>query len=253
MEKTNKYLMDLQDAINFYCNALEDGDKWVKEDGDEKLAGHSEKIIPRPVVYGFTLMGEDILDEICHAGKEQIPFFVDRLKDKGLLWITDKVLMHYESKPSVGGKFGEELEKLHERINEMASVLYDVVRRAEGMADVEKSVFSKKEINLDELRKFFSDAFNGKVKNEIDHFQFQFLYAWRSKKKLTAKDHARIAYMIHQNKKWTKPEVGNKTFKSFYQEFCMIVGCKYNQEYKPNKLADDIGDMGNTFYFLKNY
>lgn len=254
MEKTNKYLMDLQRAINYYQNSLEYGKEWVKEDGDEMRAKATESLIPRPLIYGYTQIGEYVLDDICHAGRDNIPFFVERLRDKGLLWIMDKVVFLNNTKPSVGGKFGEELKRLHERIYEMTSTLYNVVRSAEKMANVKEkdSVFKMKEVNLDELRKFFSDAFNGKARNEIDHFQYQFLWSWRSKKKLTTKDYARIAYMIHQNKKWTKSEVRNKPFLKFYQEFCEIVRCICNEEYKPNKLADDLGGMEETFFFLRN-
>ena len=244
--------MDLQRAINYYQNSLEHGKEWVEKDGDEMRVEATESLIPRPLIYGYTLMGEFVLDEICHAGKANIPFFLERLKDKGVLWIMDKTTLLYNTKPSMGGKYGEELEKLHERINEMAGVLFATIRRAENIAKAKKSILDEEEHDIEQMRAFFNDKFNGRERQEIDHFQFDFLPAWRSRRTLTKKDYARIAYMIHINMLWTTAQVRHLSFKDFYKCFCSVAGCEYSTEYKPNKLRNDLGDIPDTFYFLKN-
>ena len=252
MKEVNKYLLELMRAINHFTAALEDGEKWMNEDGEEMWVRLTKEVIPRPLVFGWSLRCEDILDEICQAGKDNIPFFVERLKDKGILWIKCKVEQYRNINPRLGGKYGEELVNLRERINEMSAALFATVRRAEEMVKAKKSILDNEEHDIEKMRGFFNDKFNGREGQEIDHFQFDFLPAWRSKRNLTKKDYARIAYMIHINMRWTTPKVRRLPFKDFCKDFCAVAGCSYSEEYKPNKLRDDLGGIPDTFYFLKN-
>ena len=195
---------------------------------------------------------EGILDEICHAGKDNITFFVDRLKDKGVLWIKGKVEQYRNINPCICGKYGEELLNLRERINEMAEALFSTIKRAEEIAKVEKSILDEKEHDIEKMRVFFNDKFNGRERQEIDHFQYDFLPTWRSRRNMSAKDYARVAFLIHDSQKWAATKVKHSPFRDFYAEFCKIADCKFSAEYKPSKLRNDLGDFAETFYFLKN-
>lgn len=239
MRESNNYIRELFDAISFYENAYDNGHKLKAEYGDGEMAKITSGIIERPIViHNYRRLAENVLDEICQAGKEQIPFFIERLKDKGLNNILDKIVEYWgKCAPSVGGKYEEELNLLHERINDMAGSLFEVVSYAEKLAKVKKSIFDVREQRYETLKPYFKDGFFGKAYsksgNQHDYWTFDFLPSlklggWSSK------EYANIAYLIY-NSKWIQSKPN--TFMEFYRIFCDAIGCvKSESQAKPCKI-----------------
>ena len=63
------------------------------------------------------------------------------------------------------------------------------------------------------------------------------------------KDFAKIALMIYDSGK-LMPAMRPNTFKSWYEKFCGLVGCRFHKDYKPSILNPD-DNLRRIFYYLQ--
>lgn len=106
---------------------------------------------------------------------------------------------------------------------------------------------NEREINEDGLRECFRIAFRGAGNGNIDYFTNNLLPDL--KQNWSDKDFAKIALMIYDSGK-LMPAMRPNTFKSWYEKFCGLVGCRFHKDYKPSILNPD-DNLRRIFYYLQ--
>lgn len=110
-------------------------------------------------------------------------------------------------------------------------------------------------INIAELescfkRSFIKDEIGDKEKGDEYETNFEHLIIDLQKRR-TTRDYARIALIIHESKK-INATIVPKAFKQWYEKFCKITNCKFNENY--NKRCKLIGkefdDLKERLYYL---
>ena len=106
---------------------------------------------------------------------------------------------------------------------------------------------NEREINEDGLRECFRIAFRGAGNGNIDYFTNNLLPDL--KQNWSDKGFAKIALMIYDSGK-LMPAMRPNTFKSWYEKFCGLVGCRFHKDYKPSILNPD-DNLRRIFYYLQ--
>lgn len=128
----------------------------------------------------------------------------------------------------------------------------EFVRR---MIDYLKNRYNEKDIPFDTvlspsfdaideegLKALFKPSFMGKGMNA----NYWSLYIPSLRKNWSDIDYARIASLTYNSKYMNrKPNI----FKTFYEQFCRLVGCQYHKDYKPSKLKPN-GEIEKEFSYL---
>lgn len=133
------------------------------------------------------------------------------------------------------------------RLSEMAEAkshrLLDVVNRLKAMAGID-TPDQKRTIDEEALKTYFNKSFFGAGMGS----NYWLSYVISLRKNWCDKDFGRIAIMTYESRYMLsikKPQ----TFKSFYQEFCRLVGCQFHKDYKPYNL-DITKDISIEFSYL---
>ena len=87
-----------------------------------------------------------------------------------------------------------------------------------------------------EFADYFTAPFKGIGPGNIDNYSKLVSSLTDAARKRSVIEYARIAHLIYNSSKMLKRKKPN-TFSGWYQYFCKIVGCEYNEEYKPSKLS----------------
>lgn len=117
------------------------------------------------------------------------------------------------------------------------------VEKNEDEASTLPKAEAESQIKEDELKPYFQVVFYNTKNGGIDWFA-HLLEDLRQER--TAKDFARIAYMIYDGG-YMLPTKRPSTFSKWYQIFCDLVGCE-RKTYKPNDVKDGL----DVFFYLKN-
>lgn len=110
-------------------------------------------------------------------------------------------------------------------------------------------------INISELKSCFKVAFiNAKVgdKEKGDKYETYFeMLIGDLQKKRTMIDYARIALIIHESKK-INATIVPKSFKQWYEKFCKITNCKFNENYNKRckLIGKEFNDLKERLYYL---
>ena len=102
-------------------------------------------------------------------------------------------------------------------------------------------------IKEEELKAYFKLSFRGGGNGNIDYFTNNLLPDL--KQNWSDKDFAKIALMIYDSGK-LMPAMRPNTFKSWYEKFCGLVGCRFHKDYKPSILNPD-DNLRRIFYYLQ--
>ena len=87
-----------------------------------------------------------------------------------------------------------------------------------------------------EFADYFTAPFKGIGPGNIDNYSKLVSSLTDAARKRSVIEYARIAHLIYNSSKMLQRKKPN-TFSGWYQYFCKIVGCEYNEEYKPSKLS----------------
>lgn len=137
----------------------------------------------------------------------------------------------------ISGKFPELQEWCDLYLKEWVEAVKGEKRNVQDEGEVQRR------IKEDELKPYFQVAFYNTKNGGIDWFAH---LCEDLKQGRTAKDFARIAYMIYDGG-WLLKAKRPSTFSEWYQIFCDLVGCD-RKKYKPNKVKDGL----DGFSYLQN-
>lgn len=87
-----------------------------------------------------------------------------------------------------------------------------------------------------EFADYFTAPFKGIGQGNIDNYSKLVSSLTDAARKRSVIEYAKIAHLIYNSSKMLQRKKPN-TFSEWNQYFCRIVGCEYNKEYKPSKLA----------------